>query len=160
MKHIVTTTMVQKLSGLASFKALARLITLFLLTLLVSCNPSNTAVSDFYNINGTFSLKFTVTESSRDSIKLDSIIDTERTFETDGSTVSTVPEDSSNNDPNNIASGPRSGNTITLSRTTSTNIKIDTTITLLSDDRFTATTTSNYDDGSKVIYALVGTRKK
>ena len=138
-----------------SVKVLLTLLAFSLLSLLVSCNPSNVTVNDYYNIDGTFLLKFTVTESNFEGQPIDTIIESERTFVSNGNTVSTVEEDVSNQ-----ATGPRSGNVINFSRVNSANVKLDTTITMTSNDSMTGTTTALYEDGSKVIYSLVGTRKK
>ena len=137
-----------------SVKLLLTLLAFSLLSLLVSCNPSNVTVNDYYNIDGTFLLKFTVTESDFEGQPVGTIIESERTFVSNGNTVSTVEED-----PSNQATGPRTGNVINFSRVNSANVKLDTTITMISDNSLTGTTTALYEDGSIVIYSLVGTRK-
>ncbi len=132
-------------------KYLSILILFFLAT---SCTPSTSDVTTDYNINGDFTLEFTVLESTRDDQAVGSMIESKRSFSTNGNIVSATGENA-----DSVAQGPRVGNTITLTRTTGTGIKIDTTLTLTSNNSFTGSTTAFYPDDSKVTGSLVGTRQ-
>ena len=130
-------------------------LVLLLLTLLVSCNPSNTTATTNFNINGTFKLKYTVVKSDRKDPEVGSSVESEHLFSSNGTIVSAVDSSTSS-----VAMGPRNGNNISLSRTTSDNVKIDTAIALTSNDTLIGSITSNYPDNTTVVYVLSGKRKK
>lgn len=130
------------------------LITLLSLCLLAACSPRVSQNSA--DIAGDWSITLTVTESSREDVKVGETSTSTITFSVSGAEVTATS-------PNGTTStGTRSGNTVTLSRTGGDGADAFSSVSNLtfSENKVSGEATQTFENGDAVTRTVSGTRQE